>query len=259
MNVIEMNDVWKSFRLGGGGAITLSSFIPFVRKARKQSVQALCGVNLTVKRGEKVGVIGTNGSGKTSLMRVVAGIYTPDRGTVQVRGRVASLLQLGIGTIGRLTVTENIYLYGAVMGLSRAEIRSRYDEILAFSELSEFAQARVGQLSTGMNQRLTFSVAIQADADILLLDEVLAVGDQQFKNKCYDYFRRRLTADKAMLFCSHNLVEIEEFCPTTIWIEKGRIRGHGPTEEVIGRYKEAIGYPLEDSPLVVASEVESLS
>jgi len=248
MDVIEIEDVWKTFRLGQGSGTLISKIRSVLTPGHKPRIlEALKGVTVRVTRGDKVGIIGTNGSGKTTLMRIIAGIYRPGRGRVTVKGSIASLLQLGIGTIGRLSVGENIFLYGAIMGLTRREIQKRYRKILEFSELEEFEDSQVNHLSTGMNQRLTFSVAVQVDADILLMDEVLAVGDQHFKNKCYDFFQEKLAPDKTMLFCSHDLKEIERFCPKTIWLDKGALAAFGETSEILRRYKETEGYPLEET------------
>lgn len=158
--------------------------------------------------------------------------------------------------IQRLTVRENVFLYGAILGLTRAEVRARFGRILEFAELADYADAEVRELSSGMAQRLTFSVAIQVDADALLLDEILAVGDQHFKNKCYAFFEEELPREKTMLFASHDLREINRFCARTLWLDCGRVREIGETAGVLRRYKEENGYPLGEAdggPGVVSS------
>jgi len=246
--ILEVHDVWKTFRLSRTGPTLMAKVHGFLRgRASPVRKDALRGVTLAIERGEKVGLVGTNGSGKTTLMRILAGIYVPTRGETRLGGRVASFLQLGIGTIPRLTVRENVFLYGSIMGLTRREIRSRFERILEFAELEEYASVEVRQLSTGMNQRLTFAVAIQVDADILLMDEILAVGDQHFKNKCYDFFEHRLSGDVTMLFSSHDLKEIRRFCPRTIWLDRGTLVEFGETGAVLRRYQETHGFAPDEA------------
>ncbi len=261
--VIAVKDLTKRFSLSRGFGTALISMLTGGRIGKpRKTIQALDNINLEIFRGEKVGIIGRNGSGKTTLMRMVAGIYPPTHGSVKVAGKIASMLQLGIGTIGRLTVSENIYLYAAIMGLTRRETQERYDQILDFAELHDFEDAQVGQLSSGMNQRLTFSVAIQVDADVLLLDEVLAVGDQTFKNKCYQVFEDRLSSNTTLLFCSHDLKEVSTFCTRTIWLEGGKVVEFGDTDDIMKEYKERHGFPLgeesdEETPPVSSSVTAS--
>jgi ABC-type polysaccharide/polyol phosphate transport system ATPase subunit len=250
--VIEARDLWKSFPVGARAAVPLLQKLrALVRREPPRAVEALRGVSFEVGRGERVGLVGTNGSGKTTLLRVVAGIYRPDRGTVRTKGRLATCLQLGIGLIHLLDVRQNVYLYGALMGLGREQVRRRYDAILDFAGLREFEQVEVRQLSSGMIQRLTFSIAMQVDAEVLLLDEALAVGDQEFKNKCYDWFEHGLPKDRTVLFASHDLREIERFCPRTLWLERGAVAGWGDTAEVLRLYQARHGWAL-DAPALTA-------
>jgi lipopolysaccharide transport system ATP-binding protein len=247
--VVELRDLSKTFRLDDAGSVSLlqvmrARFRPSSRN--RPEIRALRDIDLEIEKGEKIGVVGTNGSGKTTLMRVMAGIYEPTEGRVRVEGRIASFLQLGTGVIQRLTVRENVFLYGAVLGLTRSELQRRFDAILAFAELEEFADIEVRRLSSGMIQRLSFAVAVEVEADILLLDEILAVGDQHFRNKCYEYFTERLPRETTVVFSSHTLKEIETFCTRTLWLDDGRIAALGSTADVIERYKRAHGYPLEE-------------
>jgi len=249
MAAIELRGISKSFRLDESSTGALFDRIRTLvgRSRRPATLRALDGIDLSLPRGEKVGVIGKNGSGKTTLMRLIAGIYAPSSGTLRVEGRVASFLQLGIGMIKRLTVRENIFLYGALLGRTRRELASRLDRILEFAELGEFADVEVRRLSSGMIQRLGFAVALEVDADVLLLDEILAVGDQSFRNKCYETFEHSMDSDTTVLFSSHTLKEIERFCTRTVWLENGRLAMVGPTSIVLPAYKEVHGYPLEES------------
>jgi ABC-type polysaccharide/polyol phosphate transport system ATPase subunit len=246
MAAIKVQDVWKHFRLNRRVRPSLLQVIKGLGHRSARDLPVLRGVSLEIGRGDKIGLIGRNGAGKTTLMRLVNGIYKPDRGTIAVNGRLVSILQLGVGLIGILPVRDNIYLYGAVLGLSREIIRQRYQDILRFAELEDFESAEVRQLSTGMRQRLAFAVAAQVHADILLLDEVLAVGDQAFRNKCYDFLSEHLAGDTTVLFASHELASIEEHFPRTVWLEDGRVAAYDSTPEVLKSYKRKYGLSVED-------------
>lgn len=245
---IRIQDLTKTFRLDDAGSVSLFAKLhgAITGTQRRAEIRALEGVDLEVHAGEKLGVIGTNGSGKTTLMRLIAGIYTPTSGRLEVDGSIASFLQLGTGMIQRLTVRENVFLYGSVMGMTRPEILARFDEILDFAELAEFADVEVRRLSSGMMQRLSFAVAVQVDADVLLLDEILAVGDQHFRNKCYEYFESQRDSETTVVFSSHTLTEIETFCTRSVWLENGRVEQVGATPDVLRAYKDRHGYPLEE-------------
>lgn len=240
---VRVEDVSKTFRLRKYGPTTLVRYLKSFGRDSGGTVvrEALRGVSFEVPRGERLGIVGTNGSGKTTLLRTICGIYAPTRGRVETAGRVGSFLKLGTGMVLRLTVRENVFLYGAIHGMTRREIARRLSSILAFAELESYADSPVRELSSGMVQRLTFSVAIQVDADVLLLDEVLAVGDQHFKNKCYAYFERDLPRERTVLFASHDLLEIERFCGRTLWLDAGRVMRLGPTDEVMRAYRAAVG------------------
>lgn len=248
MATIELKNVSKRFQLSRYGTPSLIQFLRSLGQApsQKHSFEALKEVSLKINRGDKVGLIGRNGAGKTTLMRLIHGIYQPDLGSIHIDGKVVAILQLGIGLIGILPVRDNIYFYGAILGLSEREIRDNYQRILEMAELEDFEAAEVRQLSTGMRQRLAFAVATTVHADILLLDEVLAVGDQAFRNKCYDYLAEKLAGDVTVLYASHNLASVEEYFPKTIWLEDGGIVEYGDTAEVLDKYKIKYGVPLEE-------------
>lgn len=246
MTAVEVVDVWKNFRINRKATPSLLQFFKGIRGNDARELSVLRGISLTIEHGDKVGLIGRNGAGKTTLMRLVNGVYRPDRGNISVSGHLVAILQLGVGLIGILPVRDNIFLYGAVLGMSRDVIRDRYRAILQFSELEDFEAAEVRQLSTGMRQRLAFAVAAQVHADILLLDEVLAVGDQVFRNKCYEYLTNRLASDTTVLYASHDLASLEEYFPKTIWLEDGKIAAYDSTHEVLKSYKRKYGLSVED-------------
>jgi len=246
MSAVEVVEVWKNFRLNRKATPSLLQLIKSFGIPEARELPVLRGISLTIERGDKVGLIGKNGAGKTTLMRLVNGVYKPDRGNISVTGHLVAILQLGVGLIGILPVRDNIFLYGAILGMSRDMIRDRYRAILEFAELEDFEAAEVRQLSTGMRQRLAFSIAAQVHADILLLDEVLAVGDQVFRNKCYEYLTDRLASNTTVLYASHDLASLEEYFPKTIWLEDGMIAAYDCTQDVLKSYKRKYGLSVED-------------
>ena len=257
MKMIQFEDVSKRFRVNQYGKPSLFQLLRGLGQTpnQKGSFEALRDVSLEIRKGEKVGLIGRNGAGKTTLMRLIHGIYQPDAGSVKVHGKVVAILQLGVGLIGILSVRDNIYLYGTILGLSKREIRENYDRILTMSELEEFEGAEVRQLSTGMRQRLAFAVAMTVRSDVLLLDEVLAVGDQAFRDKCYDFFTERLSDSATVVYASHNLASVRQYFPKTIWLDKGRIVEFGDTAKVLELYKSKYGLPLEERQAITAVAV----
>jgi lipopolysaccharide transport system ATP-binding protein len=197
---------------------------------------ALQNVSFSVRKGETFGVIGANGSGKSTLLKILAGVLSPDSGTVRVQGKIAPFLELGVGFQPDLTAKENIFLYGSIMGLSRKEIALRYDEILDFAELARFENMKLKNFSSGMTVRLAFATAIQTDPDILLVDEVLAVGDMAFQEKCKDRIERIRREGKTILLVSHSLQMVEEICRQCLLLDHGVIRSFGDTQDVIADY-----------------------
>lgn len=197
---------------------------------------ALRDVNLTVAQGERVGIIGANGAGKSSLFRLIARVRRPTEGRLVVRGRVAPLLELGLGFHGELTGRENVVLHGALMGFSRKQMLARMDAIAAFAELEEFLDAPIRTYSTGMAARLAFSVATDVDPDILLVDEALAVGDERFRAKCRDRMAALRESGRTFLLVSHSLGDVRESCARAIWISEGRVVQDGPADAVCDAY-----------------------
>ncbi len=199
---------------------------------------ALMGVSFEVKKGDFFGVVGRNGAGKSTLLKIMAQIYQPTSGQVKVSGKLVPFIELGVGFNNNLTGRQNVYLNGAMLGFSKKEMDARYDSIVEFAELEKFMDQKLKNYSSGMRVRLAFSVAIQADADILLLDEVLAVGDASFKKKCYAYFDTLKEMKKTIIFVSHGMGAIREYCNKAILIEDGKIAYQGSADEVADRYMQ---------------------
>ena len=218
----------------------LESLISVVsrRRAQAQDLWAVRDVSFEVQPGQCVGIIGRNGSGKSSLLKLIARIIQPTSGQIEVRGRVSALLELGAGFHQDLTGRENIYLNASVLGLNREQTEGLFDEIVAFSELGRFIDMPVKHYSSGMYMRLGFSVAIHVRPDILIVDEILAVGDQTFQAKCMDRIMEMKRAGVTILFISHDLSTIGNLCSDVIWLDRGRVRQVGPAEQVLAQYRD---------------------
>jgi lipopolysaccharide transport system ATP-binding protein len=240
--VIEVHDLAKCYRLGVVGARTFRDELEnlFNRKAREARAVtdfwALDGVSFEVRRGELVGVIGTNGAGKSTLLKIISRITGPTRGHINLHGRTSSLLEVGTGFHPELTGRENIFLNGAILGMKRKEIASKYDEIVEFAGLQKFIETPVKRYSSGMYVRLAFAVAAHLEPEILIVDEVLAVGDAQFQQKCINKLRNVANSGRTILFVSHNGAAIETLCDRVIWLAKGKVVEDGPTGEVMSKY-----------------------
>lgn len=204
-----------------------------------ETIWALKDVSFEVQPGEVVGIIGRNGAGKSTLLKILSRITEPTEGRVEVRGRVGSLLEVGTGFHPELTGRENVYLNGAILGMRREEVDRKFDEIVAFAEVEKFIDTPVKYYSSGMYVRLAFSVAAHLDTDILLVDEVLSVGDVKFQQKCMGKMQDRALAEKTVLFVSHNLPAVAQFCPRTILLQEGKVTADGPTNTVVARYLSA--------------------
>ena len=238
---IELSHVTKIYRrYGGRHFATLKSALlqrSILRDLQPQETfQALNDVSFTAAPGSTIGVIGRNGSGKSTALKLVAGITKPTSGTVTVRGRISALIELGAGFHPEISGRENVFINGIMLGLSKREIQKRFDEIVEFAELSEFIDAPVKSYSSGMYMRLGFSVAIHVDPEVLLVDEVLAVGDEGFTHKCLDKFAEFKRRGKTILLVTHSLGLVERFCDEAIWLDAGRKRGEGDPKRVIGAY-----------------------
>ncbi len=234
---IAVRGVSKTYRIPHERHTTLTErLLSAFRSVEVETLAALSDVTLDIPDGTFVGVIGANGSGKSTLLKIMAGLIVPDSGTIAVNGTVSPLLELGLGFNNELTVRENATLYGAVLGYPRKDIERRVDEVIEFAGLERFRDAKLKSLSSGMLVRLAFATALRADADILLLDEVLAVGDAQFQRKCVDVFDELKRRRKTIVLVSHDLMAVQRFCEKVFWLDKGRLALAGEAEHVIQAY-----------------------
>ena len=231
---------WGKKRSIGTFKSALLSGRPGRALAPDEAIPALTDVSFTVAPGETVGIVGPNGSGKSTLLKVLAGILRPTAGSVSVRGRLAALLELGAGFHPEISGRENIEINGLLLGLSRKEIARRFDEIVRFAELEEFLDAPVKTYSSGMAVRLGFSIAAHSDPDVLLVDEVLAVGDEAFSRRSLEKFAEFERAGKTLLFVSHDLGLIAERCHRAIWLDRGRVAADAPAGEAVTLYRESV-------------------
>ncbi len=204
---------------------------------------ALTDVSFTIRHGETFGVIGPNGSGKSTLLKILARVLYPEKGIVSINGRLAPFLELGVGFHPDLTARENVYLYSSILGLTRKELRSKYEEIFEFAELKRFENVKLRNFSSGMYVRLAFATAIQADPDIFLLDEVLAVGDEHFQKKCMDKIEEFRRGGKTIVFVSHDLESVKKLCGKTMLLKDGKVVSIGGTEKIVNEYLRLIDIP----------------
>ncbi len=236
---IKVESVYKNFLLPHEKHQSIkSSFTNMFKKTDKgaEVQHALRDISFEVKRGEFFGIVGRNGSGKSTLLKMLAHIYQPTKGQVQIFGKLVPFIELGVGFNPELTGRENVFLNGALLGFSKKEIEARYDEIVEFAELERFMDQKLKNYSSGMQVRLAFSVAIMADADILLVDEVLAVGDAAFQRKCFEYFRLLKKNKKTVVFVTHDMSAVREYCDRAILIEKSRIVDMGTPSDIATQY-----------------------
>lgn len=214
-------------------------------REHREDFWALRDVNLEIRAGETIGLVGANGSGKSTLLKIIGGILTPNDGTVMLRGRIAALLELGAGFHPDLTGRENVYLNAAILGLSEQETERHFDEIVEFSGVGEFIDTQVKFYSSGMYVRLAFAVAVHVDPDILLVDEVLAVGDEPFQHKCMEKIREFQEQGRTIILVSHSAAQVQEVCDRAVMLEHGRVVVDGSTEEVLGRLRHDYEVKIE--------------
>lgn len=238
-NAIKIRNVKKTFKVQTDRANSLKSFFVTKRHNSVEMHTVLENINLNIKKGETVCLIGNNGCGKSTLLKLMTKIIYPNKGTIETNGKIASLLELGAGFHPDFTGRENIYFNSAVFGMNRAQINKRINEIIEFSELGEFIDEPIRTYSSGMYMRLAFSIAINVDADILLIDEILAVGDQHFQDKCYDKLNElKMDKTKTIIIVSHSLEVVKNLCSRAIWIYKGNVKMDGDPPYVIAEYLE---------------------
>ncbi len=234
---IKVENLHKSFKLPTEKAFGLKqAFFNRLRGIKGYKEQkVLNGLNFEIKKGEFVGIVGRNGSGKSTLLKTLAGIYYPEAGKIVIDGSLVPFIELGVGFNPELTGRENVYLNGAMLGFSNEEMDAMYNEIWKFAELEQFQDQKLKNYSSGMQVRLAFSIAIRARGDILLLDEVLAVGDAAFQNKCHDYFAS-LHGNQTVILVTHSMENVRRFCDRAILIEKGKIVDEGDPNRIADKY-----------------------
>ena len=237
---IKVDNVSKSFILPHEKVDSVKGIFTSMLKAKKwktkENQHAIKNISFEIKKGEFFGIVGRNGSGKSTLLKIIAGIYQPTKGKVKVSGKLVPFIELGVGFNPELTGRENVYLNGAMLGFSRKEIESMYDDIVEFAELEKFMDQKLKNYSSGMQVRLAFSMATRAKADILLIDEVLAVGDADFQRKCFNYFKELKKNKKTVVFVSHDMDAIREYCDKAILIDNSILKFKGNPEEISEDY-----------------------
>jgi ABC-2 type transport system ATP-binding protein len=255
---IKVDNVTKTFKLPHEKSSSVKgSFVGmFRRKKTYERQEVLQNVSFEIKKGEFFGIVGRNGSGKSTLLKLLSGIYSPDHGQITINGKLTPFIELGVGFNPELTGRENVYLNGALLGFSRKEMSAMYDDIVAFAELEQFMDQRLKNYSSGMHVRLAFAIAIRANSDILLLDEVLAVGDEAFQRKCYDYFETLKRNKKTVILVTHEMSAVERFCTKAMLVENGKIKMISKPQTVAAAYSRSNdeSYRIEDATTAIDSD-----
>lgn len=240
---VQAREIHKYFRFGRGHKtffdVIEKNFLKPVYKngyTNGKQFHALKGISFDIPKGERIAIIGNNGSGKTTLLKTIAGLYQPNKGEIFVSGKMVLLAGLGIGMVGDLTIEENLYLYGAIYGMNREIIRSKFEDILEWAELTEFMHSQLKTLSTGMKTRIAFSAARHIDADVFLMDEALSAGDKDFRHKCEDYFEQCKGNGKTFVVATHNLSFVQGFCSKALWLKKGNLMAYDDIDKVLDLY-----------------------
>ena len=233
ISIVNMTKIFKVYYDKPG---TLKERLIFWKNSRRELRTILNNINVEIKKGETVALIGTNGSGKSTLLKLMTKIIYPNKGTVKVNGKLTSLIELGAGFHPDFTGRENIYFNASIFGLNRKQIDERIDDIIKFSELEQFIDNPIRTYSSGMYMRLAFSIAINVDADVLLIDEILAVGDQHFQDKCYEKLHELKNSDKTIIIVTHDLDKVLELCNRAIWIKDGKVCADGKPNKLVEQY-----------------------
>lgn len=238
--VVKVNDVSMMFNLSSEKIDSIKEY--FVKAIRHelhfQEFWALKNVSFELEKGDSIGIIGLNGSGKSTLLKIVSGILKPTKGKVETVGSIAPLIELGAGFDANLSARENIYLNGAILGYDRAYMDSRFDEIIEFAELQDFVDTAVKNFSSGMVARLGFAIATMNIPDILIIDEILAVGDYKFQEKSFDRMKKMIGSGATVVFVSHSIEQVKQICKKALWLEHGNVKMLGDAETVCNRYME---------------------
>lgn len=240
-NAIEVKNMTKRFKLFYDKPSTLKERLVFWNHKKAETRTVLDNINIDIKKGETVALIGVNGSGKSTLLKLMTKIIYPSTGKLETKGKLTSLLELGAGFHPDFTGRENIYFNASIFGLTKKEIDKRMNDIIEFSELQDFIDNPVRTYSSGQYMRLAFSIAINVDAEILLIDEILAVGDQHFQDKCFQKLEELRDSDKTIVIVSHSLGVIEKICNRGIWLNEGQVKKDGKVKDVIEEYLKACG------------------
>ncbi len=240
-NSIEVTDIKKSFKVFFDKSNLLKERVLFWNRNKYERRNVLKGISFSVKKGEAIGLVGHNGCGKSTTLKLLTKIMYPDSGSIEMRGRVSALIELGAGFHPDMSGRENIYTNAAIFGLTKKEIDKKVEDIIAFSELQEFIDNPVRTYSSGMYMRLAFAIAINVDAEILLIDEILAVGDASFQQKCFNRLKEIKAQGTTIVIVSHSLPQIEEICERSIWIDKGLVRAEGNPKNVHAQYLDFMG------------------
>lgn len=245
---IEVENVWKTFRIFQNRNTTLKQALVRRRREDFEEFWALRDVSFSIPSGSTFGLIGANGAGKSTMLKVLARILVPDEGSVTTYGRIAALLELGAGFHPELTGRENVYLNGSILGMSAGGLKARFDDIVGFAGLEEFIDQPVKTYSSGMFARLGFSVAVAVEPDILLVDEVLAVGDEQFQRRCAEKMDELRSGGRTVVLVSHGLANIQQMCDQAVWLDHGEVQIAGSTEDVVAAYLASVttAYRLDD-------------
>lgn len=262
--IVKFDNVFKAFQENATAASSLKENVigwfkknKAMRESRKFEI--LNGVSFTLEKGTTTGIIGENGNGKSTILKIISNIYLPDKGTVQVKGKVSSLLEIGVGFQADLTGKENVFLYGSILGLSKQEIKKKYEDIVAFSEIADYMDTPVKYYSSGMYMRLAFSVAIHVDPDIILIDEVLAVGDEVFQKKCMNKIEELRKKQKTIIFVSHDLNVVRKLCDHVIYLKKDGKIEYGDPDKMVNMYLSNVyqSSNKQDNNVVIQEDSQS--